>query len=342
MISKRTQEFLLSQSIAQETSAPLTPEQNGFIERENRTVMESVRSMLFHRKMPEKLWGEAANTAVYLLNRSINKNTGNQTPYELYFGEKPRVTHIKIFGSLAMMKLQEKKRSGYQKKLDPRAKQTLLVGYERDYTYRVYDPESNKIIKTREISVDETKTLKLVETGPTYEHIDVIVNTGSQQRDDEGHDASSEVSSLDETSQEFSTPTRAAPSNQQLLQASGSPQISGSAQEAPQAREGPQTVSQPMARIGTRRAQPQEPIYENSYNLRSRNREGQCAEAYIVYGDEPCTFEDAINATDYKEWKAAMDEEYSSLVKMNTWTLVDRPKGRQPVKCKWVYKIKRN
>lgn len=110
LVSKRTQDFLLEKSIIQETSAPFTPEQNGFIERDNRTVMEGARSILFDKKLPQKLWGEAANTVVYLLNRSVNKNTGAKTPYELYFGKKPKVNYLRVFGSLAYMKLQEKKR----------------------------------------------------------------------------------------------------------------------------------------------------------------------------------------------------------------------------------------
>lgn len=115
--SKRTQAFLLDNGTVHETSAPFTPQQNGLIQRDNRTVMESARSMLFHKNLPETLWGQAVSTAVYLLNRSPNRVTNFVMPYELYFGTKPNVSHIRVFGSLTFMKLQEKKRSGYQKKL---------------------------------------------------------------------------------------------------------------------------------------------------------------------------------------------------------------------------------
>ena len=39
-------------------------------------------------------------------------------------------------------------------------------------------------------------------------------------------------------------------------------------------------------------------------------------------------------------WDAAMDEEYRSLMANNTWDLVPLPKGRQLVRCKWVYRTK--
>jgi hypothetical protein len=42
-----------------------------------------------------------------------------------------------------------------------------------------------------------------------------------------------------------------------------------------------------------------------------------------------------------EKWKAAMDEEYSALLKNKTWHLVPPEKGRNIIDCKWVYKIKR-
>lgn len=159
LISKRTQEYLIQNKISQELSAPFTPQQNGLIERDNRTVMEGARAMLFHRQLPEKLWGEAVNTMVYILNRSINRITGYKTPYEKYFKAVPNVSHLRVFGSFAMVKQQDKKRSGYQKKLEPRSKPLLLTGYDKDFTYRLFDHETNKIIITREAYFDESRTI---------------------------------------------------------------------------------------------------------------------------------------------------------------------------------------
>lgn len=62
--SNKMKNFLLNKGITQDFSTPFTPQQNGFIERDNRTVLEAVRTMLFHSKMPERLWAGAARTAV--------------------------------------------------------------------------------------------------------------------------------------------------------------------------------------------------------------------------------------------------------------------------------------
>lgn len=135
--SARAEKFLLDNNILHEVSAPFSPSQNGFIERDNRTVTEACRAMLAGRKLPKKFWAEAANTAVYLLHRSISRNN-TVTPYELFYGVKPKVGYLKVFGCVAYLKIPQKKRSGWQRKLESRAKKVVFVGYEQDFTYRLY------------------------------------------------------------------------------------------------------------------------------------------------------------------------------------------------------------
>ncbi|MCO5567925.1 hypothetical protein L7F22_021621 [Adiantum nelumboides] len=50
-----------------------TPQQNGVVERRNRTVVEMARCMIKAKDMPDSFWAEAVNTAVYILNRSYTK-----------------------------------------------------------------------------------------------------------------------------------------------------------------------------------------------------------------------------------------------------------------------------
>lgn len=146
----------MEHSIHHTTSAPFTPAQNGAIERDNRTVFESARSMQVARRVQHNLWGEAVQTAVYLLNRSTNIHS-DKTPFEHVFGRRPKVGHLRIFGSRVLVKLQEKKRTGYQKKLDDRACLMIMVGYEREYTYRLFNPEKQTVIISREVEFDESK-----------------------------------------------------------------------------------------------------------------------------------------------------------------------------------------
>ena len=62
--------YLESRGIQRECTAPYTPEQNGKAERDNRTIIESARTMLHSKELPKFLWAEACSTAVYLMNRA--------------------------------------------------------------------------------------------------------------------------------------------------------------------------------------------------------------------------------------------------------------------------------
>jgi hypothetical protein len=62
--------------------------------------------------------------------------------------------------------------------------------------------------------------------------------------------------------------------------------------------------------------------------------------ATIAFSEEPQIMEEALNGEDAKKWEMAMQEEYDFLVVNNTWSLVPLPKGRKPISCKWVFKIK--
>lgn len=70
-INNDFQEFLAQKGIRSGTSSVYKPQQNGRIERENRTVQESVRSMLNASNVSKNLWAEEVNTAVYALNRIV-------------------------------------------------------------------------------------------------------------------------------------------------------------------------------------------------------------------------------------------------------------------------------
>ena len=92
-------EFCNQLGIKHEFSAPYTPQQNGIIERKNRTIQEMARSMLHGKKVPRRFWAEAVNTACHIINRVYLRPNTDKTPYELCNGKKPNLTYFRIFGS---------------------------------------------------------------------------------------------------------------------------------------------------------------------------------------------------------------------------------------------------
>ena len=79
-------------------------------ERKNRTLFEAARCMLKDKLLANYYWVEAVNTACYLMNRSPTKVLKGITPYETFYGTKPQVYHLRVFGCLAFAHIPDAKR----------------------------------------------------------------------------------------------------------------------------------------------------------------------------------------------------------------------------------------
>ena len=97
--SAKFENFHKQKGIRHEISAPYSPQQNGVAERMNRTLVESVRSMIFGARISKVYWGEAVTTAAYVHNRVVTSSAGN-TPFEWWYKKKPDVSHFKVFGCM--------------------------------------------------------------------------------------------------------------------------------------------------------------------------------------------------------------------------------------------------
>jgi hypothetical protein len=62
--------------------------------------------------------------------------------------------------------------------------------------------------------------------------------------------------------------------------------------------------------------------------------------AIIAFLEKLQTVEKVLKSEDAKKWEIAMQEKYDSFVINNIWSLVPLPKGKKPICCKWVFKIK--
>ncbi|KAH9681219.1 hypothetical protein KPL71_026889 [Citrus sinensis] len=84
--NKLFEDYCEKNGVLRHKTVTFTPQQNGLAERMNRTLMEKVRCLLIHSKLPKALWAEALNTACYLVNRSPSTAIGCKTPMELWLG----------------------------------------------------------------------------------------------------------------------------------------------------------------------------------------------------------------------------------------------------------------
>nr|GEW58953.1 hypothetical protein [Tanacetum cinerariifolium] len=90
----------LKVGISHKTSVAHSSQQNGVIERRNRTLIEAACTMLIYAQALLFLWAEAVDTACYTQNRSIVRLHHGKTPYELLHGKLPDISFLHIFGTL--------------------------------------------------------------------------------------------------------------------------------------------------------------------------------------------------------------------------------------------------
>ncbi|GJT43891.1 retrovirus-related pol polyprotein from transposon TNT 1-94 [Tanacetum coccineum] len=99
-LNKTLHAYFAKEGIRHETSTARTPEQNGVVERRNRTLVEVARTMLSAAKVPLFFWAKAIATACFTQNRSLVIPRHEKTPYHIINARKPSVKFFHIFGSL--------------------------------------------------------------------------------------------------------------------------------------------------------------------------------------------------------------------------------------------------
>ena len=162
--SSEFKNYLRKEGIVHQKTVPKNPQQNGVAERYNRTIVETVRSMLSDSGLSKPFWGEALSTAVYTRNRSPTSALNDKTPYEVLNHRKPGVKHLKVFGCPAFSHIPSDERA----KLDPKTRRCIFVGYSNvTKGYRMYDQARKKIFYSRDVVFCESKDNKtLVEKEP--------------------------------------------------------------------------------------------------------------------------------------------------------------------------------
>ncbi|KAK8921677.1 hypothetical protein KSP39_PZI020061 [Platanthera zijinensis] len=299
-ISNEFTSYCSKEGIRRELTASRSPQQNGVVERRNRTIIEMARTMLLSKSMPKEFWAEAAHTAVYILNRSPTKALIKQTPYEGIYKRKPKVTHFKIFGCIAYVLIQKEDRG----KLDKKSERCIFIGYSNESkAFRLYQTVQQKLIISRDVLFDEDRSWDW--------------GGGSEMGQDSqswSYSRARDTFQINETQANESqmvepqTPTISNTENTQLNDAS--PASSSSTYY-------PDSSSPP------RRMRTLEEIY----------KQGEV----VLNISTPSNFEEAYSSP---AWKQAMDEEIKMVVKNNTWVLVTKPPQADIIGLKWIFKLK--
>nr|GFA90438.1 hypothetical protein [Tanacetum cinerariifolium] len=296
--------FCKENGITRHLTAPYSPQQNGVMERRNRTVMEMARSLLKGRNVPGEFWGEAVRHAVYLLNCLPSKSFPNITPYEAWYGKKPNLKHLKTFSCIVF----DKYTGGHLKKLDDRGKKMVYLGV-KDGTKgnRLYDPQERKLRVNRDVLFDEKESRdwckSMEEDRPVTNTFTIIKppyeipsetpqnspKTTHNQREDSEFETVVSGQPYPEDVQADLDPNNAA------LDPFSSPSIDS---------------SYSSNAIGPRGFRSLDDIYARTHEVTL-----QSEELMMVETDQPSTFEEAVN---FKAWREAMQAELDAIEKNKT------------------------
>lgn len=138
-------------------SAPRTPQQNGVVERKNRSLEEIARTLLNDTFLPKYFWAEAVNTACYIMNRALIRPILKKTPYELFNGRKPNISHLHVFGCKCFVLNNGKDNLG---KFDAKSDEGIFLGYSlQSKAYRIYNKRTMNIEESIHVTFDESNAI---------------------------------------------------------------------------------------------------------------------------------------------------------------------------------------
>src|SRR5579859_2544731 len=135
------------------------------------------RTMLNEHRTPRRYWAEAVNTTCYVANRIFLRAFLKKTSYKLMMGQTPKVSHLRVFGCKCFILKQ-----GNLDKFESCSSDGIFLGYaSHSHAYHVVNLETNLIVKTCEVTFDETMPC----TTSTFECADSQVEGESIFEDEE-------------------------------------------------------------------------------------------------------------------------------------------------------------
>lgn len=356
-VNNKMSNLFNSLGITHQTSYAYTPQQNGIAERKHRHLLNVARSLLFQSGIPLSMWPECIITAAYLINRLPSSVLSGKSPFELVYGQKPKLSHLRCFGCLCFSSV-----FNNSDKFSARSEKCILIGFSgTKKAYKVYGIDSKMVLYSRDVqfyesifpfkmkSKDQTSDSTLNDLNFFNEKLP-DQNPNDEQRgnniapNDEGGASSCPRNiniSIDGGTNGIATST-----GDNTLSEGNAPSIHEPALINPTQQLSPE---QPALRRSSRNTKT--PARFNDYVVNSSVKYG--LEKYVCYSNlspvNYCfstTLNKSIEPSSYDEaarninWIQAINNETTALKENNTWTECDLPKGRKAISSKWLWKIK--
>ena len=178
------QEFCENHGYTHNFSSPRTPQQNGVVERKNRTLQEMARTMIQDYGLPLYFWAEATLTACYIINRVSIRPIIKKTPYELFREQTPNLAHLRPFGCKCYIL----NTGSNLDKFDAKSDLGIFVGYSpHSKAYRVFVRRTLSIQESIHVEFDEkisaAKHISVENDDADDDNLEEQVNSNEQSED---------------------------------------------------------------------------------------------------------------------------------------------------------------
>nr|GEZ71076.1 hypothetical protein [Tanacetum cinerariifolium] len=334
--NKTLAKFFDEVGITQQFSAARTPQQNGIVERRNRTLVESARTMLTFANLPSFLWPEAIATACFTQNPSIIHKCFDKTPYELINKRKLNIKFFRVFGCRCYL-LNDYKDVG---KLKAKGDIEVFVGIQKNLLLSEFT--------TNELIIKSSTT-----------NVKTSINEEVFHEVFKSFQGESSLCLLNDDVQQSPKKFILPQTNTQLIssnmipigdEASTSHNVFNERLEdayfdastsfydpsnvynfyQPYPHEKKWTKDHPLHKI----------IGDPKLSVRTRGQlVNSCLFSCLLSSVEPANVAEALRDAD---WVSAMQEELDQFTRLKVWRLVPRPKGKSVIKTKWIFKNKKD
>ncbi|CAM8892868.1 unnamed protein product [Rhodiola kirilowii] len=317
--------FCTDQGIDHNFLVPRTPQQNGVVERKNRTLEDMTRTMLLENSVARNFWAEAMNAACHVLNRCYLRPFLNKTPYELLKGRKHNISHLRVFGCRCYVHLNGKDHLG---KFNPRSDEGIFVCYSlHSKAYKVFNKRTKQVEGSIHVIFDEESV------GNDSRHVpDVHVAEDTdgfeliRPRDDTVADAPENLETPEQDNDQVAEVEE--PGEQGQDPEVGA--VHGETEEIQEAQE----VTE--LRRSTRVKQPSVALRDYVCYAAVQGETVMNAFVSLI---EPKTVQEALKDPD---WIQAMQDELHQFERNKVWRLVLRPENRKVIGTRWILRNKMN
>jgi hypothetical protein len=313
-LCKEFTDLCSTETIAVERTVPYSHWQLGRIERQWRTIADGAKTLLLVASLPNRFWGNAFLTMVYIRNRCWSSGA-NGIPFHLTTGKLPDLSNLRVFGCEAFVHIDVSRR----RKMGDKAWKGIFVGYAFDSpSWLIYNPITRRIIRSRNVVFNEAwRTARL-----SLSDIEEVNDDPSPVSGEEMEEAASPPAQEGPRENHAQELPIQPPSRTEQLELERIVRVT----EQPRSRS--EWAAQALAQAAVAALLNSEETPEDNVVLTAIG--------------EPTSYTRAMRSEEKEQWRTAVQSEYDSLLSNSTWDSIPYEPGMTVIGSAWKFKLKRD